>query len=181
MIILKDISEILNEDEKKLLQYKCDNFKVFDIPTFNKNKSYNNYYVRNMVDGIDEVKDLSLTGVFEKIDKLVLEYFTDITPKRIGAWINKINNTTNKNDKYHTDESLFTFIFYLNDDFEGGEFEYIEMDGSTEKITKIKPTKYLSIFSNNELQHRVLPVSKGDRYSLVIFYDTIIKKSKSLI
>ena len=73
--------------------------------------------------------------------------------------------------------SNLTIVTYLNDDFEGGEFEYI--DDFKSKV-KIIPQKNLSLIMNGYLNHRVLPVHKGERYSLVSFFD-VIKKYKSTL
>jgi hypothetical protein len=93
------------------------------------------------------------------------------------SWINKVTIDTNKEDAYHFDMSNLTIVTYLNDDFEGGEFEYI--DDFKSKV-KIIPQKNLSLIMNGYLNHRVLPVHKGERYSLVSFFD-VIKKYKSTL
>lgn len=173
MIIPKDISEILNEDEKKLLQNKCDNFVVDNTPDIKNN----NNYVRNMIN----INDDKFKSIFKKINTIISQYVNGFNFELVESWLNKVDTTTNKNDIYHIDTSFFTFLFYLNDDFEGGEFEYIENKNNKETVLKIKPKKYLSIFSNNKLIHRVLPVSKGVRYSFVLFYNSTLKNNTSLI
>jgi predicted 2-oxoglutarate/Fe(II)-dependent dioxygenase YbiX len=67
---------------------------------------------------------------------------------------------------------------YLNDDYSGGELEYINDTGSKSKII---PQKNLIITMSNRLQHRVLPISNGVRYSLVAFFGFIKKENKSII
>ena len=94
------------------------------------------------------------------------------------SWINKVTIDTNKDDAYHFDTSNLTIVTYLNDDFEGGEFEYI--DDFNSKV-KISPQKNLSLIMNGYLKHRVLPVRKGERYSLVSFFDVIKKNKNTLI
>ena len=94
------------------------------------------------------------------------------------SWINKVTIDTNKEDAYHFDMSNLTIVTYLNDDFEGGEFEYIDDINSKVKIT---PQKNLSLIMNGYLKHRVLTVSKGERYSLVSFFDVIKKYKNTLI
>ena len=94
------------------------------------------------------------------------------------SWINKVTIDTNKEDAYHFDMSNLTIVTYLNDDFEGGEFEYI--DDFKSKV-KIIPQKNLSLIMNGYLNHRVLPVHKGERYSLVSFFDVIKKYKNTLI
>lgn len=94
------------------------------------------------------------------------------------SWINKVTIDTNKDDVYHFDISNMTIVTYLNEDFEGGEFEYID---DFESKIKITPRKNLSLIMNGYLKHRVLPVTKGVRYSLVSFFDVIKKNRNTLI
>ena len=44
------------------------------------------------------------------------------------------NVDSNKNDKYHLDTSDITILIFLNDDFVGGEFEYINEEKKPIKI-----------------------------------------------
>lgn len=170
MILVKDISELFNENEKNILQKECDNFIVYETP----NKDNRNSYVRYILD----INNPKFYDVLKKIDLLISEYISGFNLILRGMWLNKIDPTTNQNDDFHYDASFFTFLFYLNDDFDGGEFQYIEED---RKIKKIQPKKYLAILSNNKLKHRVLPVKKGIRYSIVLFYDTKLKTKKTLM
>lgn len=59
-------------------------------------------------------------------------------------------------------------ICYLNDDYEGGELEFIFLG------LKIKPKKgtIIAFPSYFEFTHRVHPVTKGDRFSLVTWIET---------
>lgn len=74
--------------------------------------------------------------------------------------------------KFHVDEGpathrTFSCIFLINDNYEGGElvFKYPK----SEKILKIEKKKNkLIIWPSNFLYpHSVLPVTKGERYSIV--------------
>ena len=76
---------------------------------------------------------------------------------------------------------FLTFILYLNENFDGGEFEYLDKKDKKNKKIKIKPKINLSIISNNELYHRVLPVLNGERFSLVMFFNVGKKKDYTLI
>ena len=59
----------------------------------------------------------------------------------------------------------------LNDDYEGGEllFSTIEKD-STVKITNIKARKGDLVIFPSFIEHKVAPVTKGTRYSIVAWY-----------
>ena len=59
-----------------------------------------------------------------------------------------------------------SFVFFLNDDFEGGEFEFVFTDKNIKKI-KFKPNSSLIFPSNFMFRHKVYPVTKGTRYTIV--------------
>ncbi len=61
-----------------------------------------------------------------------------------------------------------TVLVYLNDDYEGGQIEFPDYG-----IT-IKPKKntVITFPSYYEFQHRVLPVTKGERFTLVTWLET---------
>ena len=64
----------------------------------------------------------------------------------------------------HRDEGdTFSWIIYLNDDFEGGE---TVIDG-----IKIQPKiGRLVLFSNGFYEHEVKEITKGTRYTLIAWY-----------
>ena len=67
--------------------------------------------------------------------------------------------------KEHIDEpDKMGFFVYLNDDFDGGENELVN-------IHKVEPKKgRMSLFNNGKLLHKVNKVVKGNRYMLSGFY-----------
>ena len=95
-----------------------------------------------------------------------------------SMWINKIDSDSNKNDNFHKDISPCSLILYLNDDYIGGELEYID---DTNNRLKIIPQKNLVVIMNNQLEHRVLPITSGVRYSLVAFFGFMDNQTKSII
>jgi hypothetical protein len=61
------------------------------------------------------------------------------------------------------DEHVFTSIIYLNNDFEGGE---TVVAGS-----KVEPwAGRMVTFRGNKLDHKVLKVTKGTRYTIPVWY-----------
>lgn len=67
--------------------------------------------------------------------------------------------------KEHIDgEDRMGFFVYLNDNFQGGENELVD-------IHKVTPKKgRMSLFDNGKLLHKVNKVTRGDRYMLSGFY-----------
>lgn len=92
-------------------------------------------------------------------------------------WINEVTPLTNKNDVYHLDDCQLTIITYLNDDFNGGEFEYL--DNNIPK--KILPIKNKSIILSGHINHRTLPITSGIRHSLVGAFNVPVKNAFSLL
>jgi hypothetical protein len=155
---------LLTNDELIYLNSLCNNFietSEFSI------KSQHNYYVRKILD--------SKTDLLEYQQKVKIHLGSEYELE--GMWINKINSTTNQNDIFHKDNCDATIVTYLNEDFEGGEFQYIF---DNEKI-KIKPIINLSLIMDRTIEHRVLNVTSGERFSLISFYKRIHKKIKTLI
>ena len=74
--------------------------------------------------------------------------------------------------KKHTDHSgvtprTFSLIYFLNDDFDGGEFMFIDpITGLEMQMDKLK-NRMLIWPSNFMYPHLVKPVTKGIRYSVV--------------
>lgn len=124
-----------------------------------------NYYNRFLIENSEYRKYLT--------EKLISNKLLNNELSVLEIWINKITPDSNKDDGFHNDFSDITFLIYLNDEFTGGEFEY--MEGNIPH--KIQPTKGLTLRLDNKVLHRVLPVTTGIRYSLVIF----IKKKKTLL
>lgn len=174
MIIIDNFKDNFTIEEKTILENKCENFIATSIPDPNSKSKKTNYYKRNEIDRNDK----SMVSIIEKINTHIKNNFKNINIFLLDCWINKIDESTNQNDSFHKDDSFMTFIIYLNDDFEGGEFEYILENNRKDKI---KVHKYLTILSDHDLYHRVLPVTKGIRYSFVLFYDVIKKTEKTFV
>jgi hypothetical protein len=130
-----------------------------------------NYYERYSLNTFDNNTDRLEHFLYKRYKK-------KYTLCDTGAWVNKVSTHTNKNDFFHLDNSDLTIVTYLNDNFDGGEFEYIDDNGTT---IKIKPKKGLSLIMNNKLPHRVLPVNNGNRLSLVCFFELLKKETKSIL
>jgi hypothetical protein len=146
--------------------------KEFDSTIFKpKYGGQTNYYNRYTISDFSKYKTYLENILFKIYNQ---KYFLQKT----GAWINKINSNTNNNDEFHLDSSDLTIVTYLNDDFIGGEFEYI--NDNNENI-QIKPQKNTSLIMNNKLLHRVKPTTMGERLSLVCFFNFDTKTKKTIL
>jgi hypothetical protein len=152
---------LLSEEDLLFLDSISSNFVETQIPHNNNN------YVR---------KSLNIKKELLEYQKRCSKYLPD-EYKLSGLWINKVTNETNVDDVFHNDAADLTIITYINEDFEGGEFEYFFKN---QKI-KIIPQINYSIILNKKIKHRVLNVINGYRFSLISFYTIIEKKEKTLI
>jgi hypothetical protein len=155
---------LLSEEELFFLDSYCTNFTDKKI---DEADSIGNYYIRKQLNVENDLLEYQ-KRCKESIDKKY-ELF--------AIWINKVTTETNIDDIHHYDACDLSIVTYINDTFEGGEFEYIE----NENIFKIKPIRNMSLFMDNKLKHRVLKVTKNERFSLISFYRKIQKKEKTLI
>lgn len=111
--------------------------------------------------------------IYETIDNMMenpdLEY--DI----FQCWVNQVCENTNQNDSFHRDVNKDVVLIHYpkcNEDFEGGELQWVENENTAEQT--IKELKPKSGIGHNVLllecpQHRVKNVIKGTRYSLIFF------------
>jgi len=171
MISIDKNSKVLNDDDMELLQKKCDNFIPSQTPTLDKDNT--NFYFREYID----LKDPLMHNIVMGLESYIkTKLYTNLELK--SMWINKIDINSNKDDSFHKDISPCSLILYLNDDYIGGELEYIN---DTNNRLKIIPQKKLVVIMNNQLEHRVLPINSGVRYSLVAFFGFMDNQTKSII
>ena len=92
--------------------------------------------------------------------------------------MNLLRYTEGGHYKFHVDHGFtiprsLSFILLLNNDYEGGELEFKEMnEKNNDEIVKIenKPGRVIIWPSNFMYRHRVTPITKGTRYSVVCWY-----------
>jgi len=164
--MLNTHKNLLSENEFSFLDSICTYFVKTETQSI-IGQNENNYYIRKILNIKTDLLEYQ-----KKCKDLV-----DNEYKLIKLWINKVTTETNIDDAYHNDLSDLTIVTYINNTFNGGEFEYIE----NENIFKIKPIRNMSLFMDNKLEHRVLRVTKNERFSLISFYRKIQKKEKTLI
>ena len=171
MISIDKNSEVINDNDMELLQEKCNNFILTQPPTKEKNNT--NFYFRQYID----LKDPLMYNIVMGLESYIkTKLYTNLELK--SMWINKIDINSNKDDNFHKDTSPYSLILYLNDDYIGGELEYVN---DTNNRLKIIPQKNLVVIMNNQLSHRVLPITNGVRYSLVAFFGFMDNQTKSII
>lgn len=181
MILIDENTIEFNDDDKIVLDNVIKNFTSHEEIKEYKSGRAKNHYIRQMIVEKSKIINYDFISIINKIEKYVekIKFYKDSTIKLNNCWLNKIDVNTNKNDEFHYDSSDLSFILYLNDDFNGGVYEYMD---ETKKIFGVNPKKFMTITTQkNQVLHRVLPVSDGVRYSLVCFFDYEIKPNKSLV
>jgi predicted 2-oxoglutarate/Fe(II)-dependent dioxygenase YbiX len=70
-------------------------------------------------------------------------------------------------DHYYQSQRTLTFILNLNEDYEGGDFVFYNQDNTEMKRVKCKTATCIMFPSNFQYPHRIEPITKGTRYSIV--------------
>jgi hypothetical protein len=71
-------------------------------------------------------------------------------------------------DEFHTHTIDRSFVCFINDDYEGGEFVF---KNQADEQTSIKPTQNRLLIFDGDVPHKVNKVTKGTRFTLVCFYN----------
>jgi len=162
--MLSTYKNLLSEEELIFLDSTCANFLEKKIISSKQNYSF---YIRKTLNIETDLLE------YQKRCKELIDDEYDL----IGLWINKVTTETNINDTYHNDSSELTIVTYINDTFDGGEFEYFE----NKNLFKIKPIRNMSLIMDDKLKHRVLKITKNERFSLISFYSKNQKGEKTII
>jgi len=70
-------------------------------------------------------------------------------------------------DHHRTEPRTLSFIFFLNDDYEGGDIHFFFPNEQNKMIIKKKAGRLIIFPSNFLYPHAVEPVTKGVRYTVV--------------
>jgi hypothetical protein len=162
------VDNLLSEKELTSLRTSVDTFTPLRSPG-----EPGNYYYQKPLD----VNDYStfIGNIEEYYQGMNSKYLVELE----GLWINRVTTLSNTSDNFHVDASELSTVTLLNDDYEGGYFNYIN---EKEEDIQFRGKKYTTLIFNGKFtKHRVIPVSKGTRWSLVTFWQTKIKTTKTLL
>jgi hypothetical protein len=152
---------LLNQDEIQYLNELSANFVIHQSDIYNQTR-------------IDYSK---LKSYRNKVTQFVLSNFEDeYSVKAIE--LNRITEHDFTMNAFHNDHSDLTFVTYFNIDFEGGDFEYIDLNNNNNVF--IKPEINLTLIMDKNPLHRVNMVTRGERFSLVVFLVVNPKNQKLL-
>lgn len=166
-IISKEYIKILKKYIDFVAKEKMKTFKGIDVNTRN---------VTGYTLGNEKISDIIY---FKLINQILLQSYPLYKFKFPHLFTNVINQVDllkyEKGGKYeiHTDHGndsprTLTCILNLNEDYEGGDFVFYKQN-SKEELKRIKcKTGTLIFFPSNFLYpHKVEPITKGKRYSIV--------------
>lgn len=148
---------------------------------------------------LKELYDYAKIAYYQKVEDGKYNFKKSQVPKSLERKVQRVLNQYNINsliqalrvqcidnsiivaESFHRHNAIYkdNLVCFLNDNFTGGEFEYINPDS-----IKIIPTTNTALIFEPELAHRVLPVTNGARYTLVAFLlenSYINKQEKTLI
>ena len=86
----------------------------------------------------------------------------------LACHLAKYNNT--ENAFFHDKVRKLSMTILLNDSFEGGQFEFASYSKEDCNITPLEMNKGQIVVFPSHTEHRVAPVTKGTRYSLVCWF-----------
>lgn len=117
-------------------------------------------------------EDISINKFYTTLSRYI-KHGLFITESQVNTFrIQRVDNSVTPTENFHShDESIpHSIVTFLNDDFEGGLFQYKIGD----EITSIKPVKNMTLFFDGSIPHRVTAVN-GSRTTLVLFLNDFSK------
>jgi len=145
---------VFNDGRQKISDYRITNSHHLDQEAIDN--------IKNTVVNIH--KDLPFKSILKSIE----------TPQLLSYSIDGKYDEHNDSEDFINNKLTrvvprdITMIFYLNDDYEGGELEFTKL-----QITyKPKKGDIIAFPSYYEYSHRVHPIKRGTRYALVTWIET---------
>jgi len=149
------INDFISDEE-------CDRFIQYHKEQFNLNRHYCNLHrTTEVIQCMEILGNPLIKKMYEKLNNFVKE----VNPDLIVNYFQIVHWPTGESQSNHIDFDyhFYTSILYLNDDFEGG----------TTRINDVlfKPKKRTLIsFEGNKINHEVLKITKGERYTIPCWY-----------
>jgi len=143
------------------------------------NYAYSSSYSK-IQDDIYNFRGINVEGPLRnKVEKVFREY--NLTGALDTLRIQRIDKNFKIATAFHThgDSLIENVVCFLNDNYSGGEFEYMDYN-----IQMITPESNTALIFPPELPHRVNLVTEGTRYTLVAFLAKnpyISKQDKTVI
>lgn len=123
-----------------------------------------------------------IAPIKEKIDNLIRKIYNCKIIADMGLAVLKYENGSfidmhrdwEPNDpyvlKYGKQRVDLGCVFYINDDYVGGELMFFNGKYEPEPYMKIKPNYATCVIFDSSIYHMTAPTTSGTKYSLTIFY-----------
>lgn len=168
------LNNLTNKDFIELIK------KYIDKKAFNKLLTVSGYRedIRNVFGHSLNKNSISDKIFFKHIDRIIKQHYSHYKfkfPYITASNLNQIDLLKYEiagkyeihcDHIYQTQRTL-TFILNLNDDYEGGDFVFYNQDNTEMKRVKCKTGTCIMFPSNFQYPHRIEPITKGIRYSIV--------------
>tara|TARA_R110002126_G_scaffold94618_2_gene223162 strand:- start:1613 stop:2125 length:513 start_codon:yes stop_codon:yes gene_type:complete len=152
---ITSIKDFLSNEESN-------NFIDYHKKQFNLNRPFCNMHRTTEV---IQCMDILGNPVIKKMYKKLNNFVQEINPDLMVNYFQIVHWPTDEFQVSHLDFDYhpYTSIIYLNDDFEGGATRIDD--------TFISPKKNMLVsFEGNSINHEVLKIKKGERYTLPCWY-----------
>jgi predicted 2-oxoglutarate/Fe(II)-dependent dioxygenase YbiX len=168
------LNNLTNKDFIELIKKYIDKKAINKLPT----QGGDTEKTRNVFGHSLKKDSISDKIFFKHIDKIIQQHYSHYKfkfPYLKTSNLNQIDLLKYEvGGKYeiHTDHShqgqrTLTFILNLNEDYEGGDFVFYNQDNTEMKRVKCKTATCIMFPSNFQYPHRIEPITKGTRYSIV--------------
>jgi len=167
------LNNLVNKDFIDLIKKYIDKKSINKLPTVTGDIKHRNVFGHILKDN-----SISDKIFFKHIDRIIKQHYShykfkfpylmtsrlqqiDLLKYEIGG---KYDIHT---DHFYAGQRTLTFILNLNGDYEGGDFVFYNQDNTEMKRVKCTAATCIMFPSNFKYPHRVEPVTKGIRYSIV--------------
>jgi hypothetical protein len=168
------LNNLTNKDFIELIKKYIDKKAVNKLSTFSGDMEH----VRNVFGCHLNSNSISDKIFFKYIHKIIQQHYSHYKFKFPYIETSNLNQIDllkyEVSGKYeiHTDhgnemQRTLTFILNLNEDYEGGDFVFYNQDNTEMKRVKCKTATCIMFPSNFQYPHRIEPITKGTRYSIV--------------
>ena len=168
------LNNLTDKDFIELIKKYIDKKAVDKLPTMGGNIEQ----IRNVFGHTLKKDSISDKIFFKHIDRIIKQHYSHYKFKFPYLNTNNLNQIDllkyEVGGKYevHIDhdylgQRTLTFILNLNEDYDGGDFVFYNQDNTEMKRVKCKTATCIMFPSNFQYPHRIEPITKGTRYSIV--------------
>lgn len=168
------LNNLTNKDFIQIIKKYIDKKAVNKFPTFGGDTTD----IRNVYGYSLKNDSISDKIFFKHLNKIIQQHYSYYKIKFKYLHTAKITQLDllkyEVGGKYeiHSDQGHNTFrnltcVLNLNEDYEGGDFVFYNQDDTEMKRVKCKTSTCIMFPSNFQYPHKVEPITKGTRYSIV--------------